>query len=107
MGWAQSINTTRETPMQPSSIHRLMDLFAPSIIRPTRAPLIVLSHLRWGFVFQRPQHLLTRLATEFDIYFIEEPVFHEGEPHLRSARHDGIEVLTPHTAVRAPGFHDD
>lgn len=24
--------------------------------------LIVFSHLRWHFVYQRPQHLLTRLA---------------------------------------------
>lgn len=42
-----------------------------------RPLLIVLSHLRWDFVFQRPQHLLTRAAADFDICFLEEPV-HEG-----------------------------
>ncbi|MDB5287538.1 MAG: UDP-galactopyranose mutase [Mucilaginibacter sp.] len=37
--------------------------------------IICLSHLRWDFVYQRPQHLLTRLAETFQIFFIEEPVF--------------------------------
>jgi len=36
--------------------------------------IIVFSHLRWDFVYQRPQHLLTRFAADFKIYFIEEPV---------------------------------
>ena len=36
--------------------------------------LIVFSHLRWSFVYQRPQHLLSRLAVDRRVYFIEEPV---------------------------------
>ena len=36
--------------------------------------LIVFSHLRWDFVWQRPQHLLSRLAAERRVFFIEEPV---------------------------------
>jgi UDP-galactopyranose mutase len=73
-----------------------------------RIPLVVFSHLRWGFVFQRPQHLLTRLARRFDVYFIEEPVFGEGEPRMQSVRQpSGVEVVTPVTPVPAPGFHDD
>jgi len=36
--------------------------------------LICLSHLRWNFVFQRPQHLMTRFARDRRVYFIEEPV---------------------------------
>ncbi|HEY4541399.1 MAG TPA: glycosyltransferase family 1 protein [Noviherbaspirillum sp.] len=35
--------------------------------------LIVFSHLRWNFVFQRPQHLLSRLARHYRVLFIEEP----------------------------------
>jgi glycosyltransferase involved in cell wall biosynthesis len=78
-----------------------------SIIRPRRVPLIVLSHLRWGFVFQRPQHLLTRLARDFDVFFVEEPVFLDGEPRLDVASGGaGVEVLTPRTPVRAAGFDD-
>src|SRR5687767_14068664 len=36
--------------------------------------LIVFSHLRWNFVWQRPQHLLTRMADSRRVCFIEEPV---------------------------------
>ena len=43
---------------------------------PDRAPLLVcFSHLRWNFVWQRPQHLLTRAARNHRVVFIEEPVF--------------------------------
>jgi glycosyltransferase involved in cell wall biosynthesis len=38
-------------------------------------PLIVHSHLRWDFVWQRPQQLLTRLAAFAPVLFLEEPVF--------------------------------
>lgn len=94
--------------MQTSTPDHLLELVPTLTDRVMRAPLIVFSHLRWGFVFRRPQHLLTRLARHFDIYFIEEPVFAEGAPALMSAIHqNGIEVLTPRTPVFAPGFHDD
>src|SRR5829696_865784 len=36
--------------------------------------LIVFSHLRWDFVFQRPQHLLSRLASSHPVVYIEEPL---------------------------------
>ena len=36
--------------------------------------LFVFSHLRWDFVFQRPQQLMSRLAQHYRIFFIEEPV---------------------------------
>ncbi len=39
------------------------------------APLIVHSHLRWDFVWQRPQQLLTRIAATAPVLFLEEPVF--------------------------------
>jgi glycosyltransferase involved in cell wall biosynthesis len=35
--------------------------------------LVCISHLRWDFVFQRPQHLLTRAARERRVFYIEEP----------------------------------
>ena len=38
-----------------------------------RPPIICFSHLRWDFVFQRPQHILSRLAAEHPIYYVEEP----------------------------------
>jgi UDP-galactopyranose mutase len=70
--------------------------------------LIVFCHLRWEFVFQRPQHLLSRLARHYAIVFVEEPVRSDGAARLeRTHPCPGVEVLRPHTAVDAPGFHDD
>ena len=42
---------------------------------PDREPvsLICFSHLRWNFVFQRPQHLMSRFAREMDVIYWEEP----------------------------------
>ena len=50
---------------------------------PTTFDLICFSHLRWGFVFQRPQHLMSRFARKRRVFFCEEPVFEDVEPHLR------------------------
>jgi UDP-galactopyranose mutase len=68
--------------------------------------LVVLTPLRWSFVRQRPQHLMSRLAGWYDVKFIEEPVFAEGSARL-VVRHvaPGVTVLVPHTPVREPGFN--
>lgn len=39
--------------------------------------LICFSHLRWNFVYQRPQHLLSRFAKHRRIFYIEEPFFNQ------------------------------
>lgn len=71
--------------------------------------LVVFSHLRWGFVYQRPQHLVSRLAARgWRVQFIEEPVPTTGPARL--ACHSplpGLTVVVPHTPVQAGGFHDD
>lgn len=62
--------------------------------------LLVFSHLRWDFVFQRPQHLLTRFSSEFNVYFLEEPIYDiakNEESYLSiSKRLDKLWVLVPH-----------
>ena len=40
-----------------------------------RSPLIVHSHLRWDFVWQRPQQILSRLGMTRPVLYVEEPVF--------------------------------
>lgn len=60
--------------------------------------LVCLSHLRWNFVYQRPQHLLSRCAKQRRVFFIEEPIF---GPHstarLDISRHkSGVWVVVPH-----------
>jgi glycosyltransferase involved in cell wall biosynthesis len=42
---------------------------------PNDRPIIVHSHLRWDFVWQRPQQILSRLAAHTPVLFIEEPIF--------------------------------
>lgn len=44
--------------------------------------LLCFSHLRWDWVFQRPQHLFTRAARTHRVFFIEEPVFGSDVPHM-------------------------
>ncbi|MFL5618002.1 MAG: glycosyltransferase [Gemmatimonadaceae bacterium] len=47
-------------------------------------PIIVHSHLRWNFVWQRPQQLLSRFAQRSHVLFVEEPIYLDdvGEAHL-------------------------
>jgi UDP-galactopyranose mutase len=46
----------------------------PSAPDPQPYTLLCFSHLRWNFVFQRPQHLMSRFGHEMDVIFWEEPV---------------------------------
>lgn len=46
----------------------------PSAPDPEPTTLICFSHLRWNFVFQRPQHLMSRFAREMNVIFWEEPI---------------------------------
>jgi glycosyltransferase involved in cell wall biosynthesis len=70
--------------------------------RAVQLPIVVHSHLRWDFVWQRPQQILARLAPFHRIAFVEEPMFDTANtelvvtepiqnvvrivPHLRDAR---------------------
>jgi UDP-galactopyranose mutase len=62
------------------------------------ADMVVFSHLRWDFVFQRPQHLLSRIARSRRVYFVEEPMPTDLEfPSLHiSDRENGLKVVVPH-----------
>lgn len=58
--------------------------------------LFCFSHLRWSFVYQRPQHLMSRAAREYRTWYVEEPEYFEGPPVLRIKRDDsGVSVVTP------------
>jgi glycosyltransferase involved in cell wall biosynthesis len=70
-------------------------------MRPTQSPgtFLCFSHLRWNFVHQRPQHLLSRAARTYRVFFVEEPIFGGDRPHL-DIRHEscGVTVVTPRIA---------
>ena len=68
---------------------------------------VVFSHLRWDFVFQRPQHLLSRFARQHRVIFVEEPMITEGKPYWEF-RDTGSNVIVcrPHTNIDQGGFND-
>ena len=72
-------------------------------------PLVVFSHLRWDFVYQRPQHLLNRLALERPVLYVEEPVYSaDGVARWEvSSPTPGVTVCRPHTAVLGGGYSDE
>ncbi|WP_126946296.1 glycosyltransferase family 1 protein [Xanthomonas sp. BRIP62418] len=64
---------------------------------PARTTLLCLSHLRWSFVYQRPQHLMSRFAGDCNVLFWEEPIAcDESEPWLQlRSEEGGLHVLVP------------
>jgi len=71
--------------------------------------IVTFSHLRWDFVYQRPQHLLSRLAAKSQVFFIEEPIYEPGIEPFWECMTPAVNVLVYrlHTPVATPGFHDD
>ncbi len=65
-------------------------------------PLLVChSHLRWDWVYQRPQHVLTRLARTWPVLIEEEPEFDDRPPGL-----DILSVAANVTVIRPHRRHD-
>ena len=58
--------------------------------------LVCFSHLRWNFVYQRPQHLMSRCARERRVFFVEEPERTDGVPHMQMEKNPtGVMVVKP------------
>src|SRR5690349_1179709 len=55
---------------------------------------ICFSHLRWNFVFQRPQHLLSRFAKQHRVFFIEEPICDAVTDWYEVTKAEDINVYT-------------
>ena len=69
--------------------------------------LICFSHLRWNFVFQRPQHLMSRFAREVNVIYWEEPVDIEANetPFLKVREAQdaaNVRIVVPHLPVGMP-----
>jgi UDP-galactopyranose mutase len=60
--------------------------------------LLCFSHLRWNFVYQRPQHLMSRGAKDRRVYFFEEPVYDAPSQYneIFEDPESGVTVVTPH-----------
>ena len=60
--------------------------------------LICFCHIRWNFVYQRPQHLMSRFSNYQRVFFIEEPVFEPGENFFMEVNkeNDNLWIVIPH-----------
>lgn len=67
--------------------------------------LLCLSHLRWSFVYQRPQHLMSRFARDFNVLFYEEPTPTEDDQPWLEVRpeENGVQVLIPRLPAGCAG----
>jgi glycosyltransferase involved in cell wall biosynthesis len=79
----------------------------PSVPDSGPATLICFSHLRWNFVFQRPQHLMCRFGRTMNVIFWEEPVeIGPGETAFLQVREaedaNGVRIVVPHLPEGMP-----
>src|SRR5690625_572618 len=74
---------------------------APSINKQFTYDMIVFSHLRWDFVYQRPQHLISRISQTYKTLFIEEPVF----PDSFDKSGFDLEIISPILGVLKPSVN--
>ena len=64
-------------------------------------------HLRWDFVWQRPQQLFSRLAAHHAVLFVEDPMPGEGDAHLDvSEPYANVVRLVPRLPHDAPADTD-
>jgi len=72
-------------------------LRSPFKVNSEKPLLVCFSHLRWDFVWQRPQHLLSRAIKHYDVLIIEEPMFKPDiKPHMDvSTRPQGVAIAVP------------
>ncbi|HEY0972429.1 MAG TPA: glycosyltransferase [Gemmatimonadales bacterium] len=78
--------------MTPPRVHHTSASALPSALD-DRVGLVVHSHLRWDFVWQRPQQILSRLARSNPVLFVEEPIL------VDDVRPPALDVTVPHDGV--------
>ena len=85
----QHASPTTEAVTQP--LHRLSRGASETL-----PDLVCFSHLRWDWVYQRPQHLLKRCAAERRVFFIEEAMRDNGSLRLEvRERENGVQIVCP------------
>ena len=68
--------------------------------------LLCFSHLRWNFVYQRPQHLMSRFANHYTVYYIEEPAFHnKADTYKIEITAEKVNVVVPYLKSTGTGDH--
>ena len=84
--------------MQTNTVHNPVEHQSPAVELSNHSvnDLLCFSHLRWNFVYQRPQHLLSRASQVCRVWFIEEPIFGDSQWVETRAVSDTITVVVPH-----------
>ncbi|MDF2934623.1 MAG: glycosyltransferase family 1 protein [Chryseobacterium sp.] len=54
--------------------------------------LLCYSHLSWNFVYQRPQHLLTRFSKFYQVFYFEEPKIGDSDMYIVNIQ-DGVSIV--------------
>jgi glycosyltransferase involved in cell wall biosynthesis len=91
---AGTLTTATENKVSPSSKPNKIEAFIADM-----PDIVCMAHLRWDFVFQRPQHLLTRFAQHGRLFYFEEPYFYDGaQAHLEVTTREGgnINIVVAH-----------
>ncbi len=59
--------------------------------------LVCFSHLPWKFVYQRPQHLISRFANKYPVFYVEEFIYSaEQDGYTITVISEDIKVIVPH-----------
>ncbi|MGY3089224.1 glycosyltransferase involved in cell wall biosynthesis [Hymenobacter sp. UYAg731] len=98
-------SSTVETPLRASATAARPSDPAAEIQHPYTLPdLVCFAHLHWDFVWQRPQHLMSRFARQGRVFYVEDAFYHNDnrvEPHVEiKDRDNGVKVVVVHLPQR-------
>ncbi|MDB5233197.1 MAG: glycosyl transferase [Hymenobacter sp.] len=98
-------SSTVEAPLRASTTAARPSATAAETSAPYTLPdLVCFAHLHWDFVWQRPQHLLSRFAQHGRVFYVEDVFFHADdliEPHIEvKERENGLKVVVAHLPNR-------
>ena len=101
------LSTTAEAPARAAATAPAADQVASSQLPYSLPDIVCFAHLHWDFVWQRPQHLMTRFAQHGRVFYVEDAFYHADdlvEPHLEvKERQNGVQVLVVHLPHRLHG----
>jgi UDP-galactopyranose mutase len=66
------------------------------IEKKTNKQLVCFSHLPWNFVYQGPQHVISRFTKKYDVYYIQECTFsNEEDGYTKSVSKENVTIIVP------------
>lgn len=98
-------SSTADAPLRASATAaQASESAAENSIPYTLPDLVCFAHLHWDFVWQRPQHLLSRFAQHGRVFYVEDAFYHNDdlvEPHVEiKERQNGLKVVVVHLPQR-------